>query len=88
MSWAEKESSEAVARSLEEWVAALPEEETGTDVGVLGDWLVIVSMVRVEADGQAVTQYYLTMKGGGMLPHVARGLLHQGLHELREVERE
>jgi hypothetical protein len=70
-----------VQEALEEWVASLPMDGPG-DVGLLGDWLAVVSMVAVDADGQPATEYYLVMRDGSMLPHVARGILYQGLEEM------
>lgn len=81
MTWSEQEANSAVGQALNEWVAALPDEEPDTDIGVLGDWLAVISMVRVNEHGQPVTQYYVTMRGGTMLPQVALGLLHQGIQE-------
>jgi hypothetical protein len=74
MSWAGQEANAQVARSLEEWVSSLP-FEGGGDVGVLGDWLAIVCMVSVDSEGDPRAEYYLCMKDGSLLPHVAEGLL-------------
>jgi hypothetical protein len=73
---------DAVGAALENWVTNLPnadELEPG-DIGILGDWLAVVSMVRVNADGIPVTEYYLCMKDGTMLPHMALGMLQVGNH--------
>jgi hypothetical protein len=74
------ELHDAIGSDLEKWVNALPADELseGEDVGILGDWIAVVSMVSVRSDGVPVTQYYLCMKGGNMLPHAAIGLLHIG----------
>jgi hypothetical protein len=77
------EFHDAVGAALENWVVNLPGDETietGAEVGMLGDWLAVVSMVRVSSEGSPVTEYYLCMKDGTMLPHMALGLLSVGNH--------
>lgn len=75
MSWAGEEANRAVAASLEQWVSSLPIEDAGGDIGILGDWMAIVTMVAVDEDGDPRAEYYLAMKDGTLLPHVAEGLL-------------
>jgi hypothetical protein len=77
------EYHDAVGDALEAWVHGLPLDETASgsgDIGILGDWIAVVSMVRVNADGVPVTEYYLCMKDGTMLPHMALGMLQVGNH--------
>jgi hypothetical protein len=73
--------NEAISGAIEAWVASLPFEGDG-DIGVLGDWVSVVCMVRVNDEGEPVAHYYLGFKNGTSLPHVAEGLLRQGLLEL------
>lgn len=75
------EANEAVTEALEGWVASLPFDGDGGP-GVMGDWIAVLSMVDVRADGTPMAQYYIAMKDGTMLPHIAGGLLRQGLIEL------
>ena len=75
------EQSSKVHDAIEGYIADLPSED-GEDIGMLGDWLTVASMVTVDAEGQPRTQYYLIMRGGGMLPHVALGLLQVGVDEV------
>lgn len=75
MSWAGEEANNAIGRSLSEWVNALPAEVEGQDVGILGDWMAVVSMVTVDDEECPRAEYYLAMKDGTLLPHVAEGLL-------------
>jgi len=75
------EYHDAVGDKLEKWVHGLPVDETVSgegDIGVLGDWMAIVSMVRVNNEGVPVTEYYLCMKDGSMLPHTCLGLIEVG----------
>jgi hypothetical protein len=48
--------------------------EMGYD-GVLGDWVVIGSAVRVDPDGDPNCEYFMAMSGGSMLQHHLLGLL-------------
>lgn len=77
-------TNEAISEALEGWVNHLEDQTEGQGCGVLGDWLAVVSMVTVDAEGQPRTRYYLAVKGGTMLPHVALGLLYQGIGELAD----
>lgn len=76
------EANAHISEALEAWIAALPDETEGQGIGVLGDWLAVVAMVNVDEQGDARVQYYVALKGGTMLPHIAEGLLRQGLREL------
>lgn len=78
-------SNEAIGEALESWVNGLPSED-GESVGVLGDWVAVVAMVDIGSEGQPVCNYYVAVKGGSMLPHVANGLLSRGMDELAELE--
>lgn len=42
---------------------------------LLGDWIVIGSLVRVDEDGDPNCEYFIAMSGGSMLQHHALGLL-------------
>jgi hypothetical protein len=87
MSDEQQEANRGVAVALEEWVSKLPDRtEAGGGVGMLGDWMAVVCMVDVREDGVPVCQYYLAMRDGNMLPHVAAGLLSRGLDELAASE--
>lgn len=44
-------------------------------VGVLGDWILLGSVVRVDEEGDPDCQYFIAFAGGGMLQHHALGLL-------------
>lgn len=70
-------ANEEIGQRLEQWVRELPSEDGG-DSGMLGDWMAVVSMVSVDDEGQPRVQYYLTMRGGTMLPHMLHGLLDIG----------
>jgi hypothetical protein len=75
---------DAVGDALEAWVNGLPDDDGAVsgsgDIGVLGDWMAVVSMVRVSSEGVPVTEYYLCMKDGSMLPHMCLGLIEVGKH--------
>lgn len=43
--------------------------------GVLGDWVVVASAVRVDSDGDPNCEYFMAMSGGSMLQHHLLGLL-------------
>lgn len=70
-----------VGRALEEWVNGLPRGDDG-DIGMLGDWIAVVCMVAVDDEGQPRAEYYLAMKDGALLPHIAQGLLAEGMDQL------
>lgn len=76
------EANRAIAASIEEWVGSLRDETDGDGPGILGDWMTIACMVSVNEDGIPMAKYYLGMKDGAMLPHVAKGMLYQALEEL------
>jgi hypothetical protein len=74
--------NQLVGIALEQWVDSLEDHTEGQGIGMLGDWLAVVSMVDVRDDGVPVVNYYLAMRDGNMLPHVAEGMLRQGLKEM------
>jgi hypothetical protein len=82
------EHNAALSEALETWVNSLPAEVIGEDIGMLGEWIAVVSMVSVDSEGDPRTEYYLAMRNGTMLPHVAIGLLYQGLEEVRGSRKE
>lgn len=43
--------------------------------GMLGDWLVIGAVVRVDDEGDPDATYFAAMTGGSMLQHTVLGLL-------------
>lgn len=43
--------------------------------GILGDWLVVGAVVRVDDEGDPDATYFTAMTGGSMLQHTALGLL-------------
>jgi hypothetical protein len=80
---------EKVGEALEAWVNALPmvdRETVEKGIGILGDWVAVVCMVDVDEAGVPAANYYVVMRGGSMLPHVAHGLLDRGHTELDERE--
>jgi hypothetical protein len=46
--------------------------------GMLGDWIVFGSVVKVDEDGDPDAQYFVAMTGGSLLQHVALGLVEKG----------
>lgn len=78
------EANDAISEAFEAWVGSLTDQTEGLGPGVLGDWLAVVSMVSVDSAGDPRVMYYLVMRNGTMLPHVAKGLLYQGLEELQQ----
>lgn len=71
--------SNNIGRAIEEWVGELDGE---VDRGVLGDWLTIACYVSVDSKGNPTAQYYIAMRDGNLLPHVAEGLLVRAEAEL------
>lgn len=61
--------SEVLATAIENYLDGLGFE------GVLGDWMVVGSVVRVEANGEPDAAYFTALRGGSMLQHHALGLL-------------
>jgi hypothetical protein len=76
--------NEAIGQAFENWVGSLSDETEGRGFGMLGDWLAVVSMVVVDEEGDPRVKYYVALRDGSMLPHVAKGLLYQGLEELNQ----
>lgn len=72
------EHNDRIGQAIEEWVQSLP----GEDPGILGDWIVVASMVAVDEQGTPRCEYYLGFRGGTMLPHVAKGLLSEGMDQV------
>lgn len=81
------EDNQRVSQALEGWVQGLPNQTPGQGSGILGDWIAVVSMVAVSPEGHPVTEYYLCMKDGTMLPHIAKGLLYEGVDQV-DAQRE
>ncbi len=81
----QEDASQAIGASLEAWVNSLPSDD-GESVGILGDWVAVVCMVDVTPEGVPVANYYIALKDGQMLPHVAHGLLVRGADELDGLE--
>ena len=80
-------ANQGIQAALENWIAALPFEGEGNSPGVMGDWIAIVCMVDVDPmDGKPKAQYYLTMRDGALLPHVAKGLLNEGMDQVEMQE--
>lgn len=75
-------ASEDIQAALETHLSSLPMEAGEADPGIIGDWIAVVSMVAVDDEGQPRAEYYLLMRGGNMLPHVAKGLLAEGLDQV------
>lgn len=66
-------SSARLAAALEAYLDEQPEGRTG----MLGDWVVIGSEVRVDGEGDPDCQYFVAMAGGSMLQHHVLGLLQK-----------
>lgn len=75
-----------IGQALEAWVSSLPfEGKPGEGPGILGDWIAVVAMVDVGPDGSPRAEYYVALRDGSMLGHVAKGLLRQGMDELADM---
>lgn len=81
------EANAAIGNALEAWVTSLLSVD-GESVGVIGDWVAVVAMVDVRSDGTPVAEYYVALKDGSLLPHVAAGLMSRGIDELAGMEEE
>lgn len=46
--------------------------------GMLGDWMVVGAVVRVDEDNDPDATYFIGFSGGSMLQHTALGLLAKG----------
>lgn len=66
-----KERSRKLAEAFETYL-----EGQGFD-GLLGDWLVIGTVVRVDNEGDPDATYFVGFTDGTMLQHVALGLLRK-----------
>lgn len=64
-----KARSEKLAAAIEEYL------EGQEFTGMLGDWLIIGNVVRVDEDGDPNGDYFLGFSGGSMLQHHAYGLV-------------
>lgn len=69
------ESEERKGRSAKLGVAIEEYLEGQGFEGILGDWLLIGAVVRVDDEGDADATYFTAMTGGSMLQHVTLGLL-------------
>jgi hypothetical protein len=76
------EANEGIGQAIEKWVDSLPSID-GRSPGILGDWICVAAMVAVDDEGDPRVEYYLALKNGTMLPHLATGLLHEGLALIR-----
>lgn len=54
--------------------------------GMLGDWILISAVVRVDEDGEPDCRYSVAMRDGSMLQHIAVGLISKGLDTLEDCE--
>lgn len=43
--------------------------------GMLGDWMLIGSVVHVDDDGDPDAEYFVALSGGSMLQHIVLGLI-------------
>ena len=73
-----KERSAKLHAALEEYLDGQGFE------GMLGDWIVVGSVVRVDLDGDPNCEYFIGFAGGSMLQHPAIGLLTKGMEMLAE----
>jgi hypothetical protein len=80
------EHHDTIGAAFEDWVHSLPSDGSG-ESGILGDWVAVVAMVNVDAEGHPRVEYYLCMRDGSMLPHVGKGLLAEGI-DLMDQQRE
>lgn len=64
-----KERSAKLQAAIEEYLDGQGFE------GVLGDWMVVGAVVRVDEEGDPDASYFVGFAGGSMLQHTALGLL-------------
>lgn len=75
--------SNIIGQAIEKWVSELPWDSNGErNEGILGDWMAIACFVDVDSEGRPNANYYIAMRDGTLLPHVARGLIVQAKAEL------
>ena len=55
--------------------------------GMVGDWLLIGAVVRIDEDQDPNCQYFVALSGGSMLQHTALGLLRKADHVLTGEDR-
>jgi len=67
-----RDRAAALGEAIEKWSAGMGFE------GILGDWIVVGAMVRVDDDGDPNADYFIGFSGGTMLQHVALGLMSKG----------
>lgn len=67
-----KERSAQLGAALEAYL-----DGQGFD-GMLGDWMVVGAVVRVDEDNDPDATYFVGFSGGSMLQHTALGLLAKG----------
>jgi hypothetical protein len=54
--------------------------------GMLGDWILVSAVVRVDPEGEPDCQYSVALSNGSMLQHIAIGLLSKGVDTLEDCE--
>lgn len=64
--------SDALHKAIEEYLDGQGFE------GLLSDWLLIGSVVKIDDDGDPNCTYFVAFSGGSMLQHHALGLLAKG----------
>lgn len=62
----------ALGEAIEKWSEGMGFE------GMLGDWIIVGAMVRVDESGDPNADYFIGFSGGTMLQHVALGLMAKG----------
>jgi len=65
-----RERAAKLGAAIEEYLNGIEHE-----AGMLGDWLLVGSVVRVDEEGDPDAQYFVALSGGSMLQHHALGLL-------------
>lgn len=66
-----RESADKIQVAIDQFVA-----ENEFD-GILGDWMVIGSVLTVDEDGDPNGQYFVALRGGTMMEHTALGLIQK-----------
>lgn len=73
-------SSEKVQQAIEEYMSTI---DFGAQ-GVIGDWMVIGTLVYVDESQDEDAQYFMAFRGGSMLQHHVLGLLEQARNMLND----